>query len=231
MKKRVFAAAMVGVVMALASPAWAGPLVFRPPSFVRQAGPPRTEVVAFEIASPSGTYMLHVQSGDDQGAHVVTSAVIRLNGVTVATPNDFKPDVFGFWRDVTLVERNELEVEVRGAPDSILTVEIREANPNPGVTNARGDLDGQNMRHQIVLWWSRDPRAEEYVVLRSHSADGPWEEAFRHDAATAGESGAAVDTTPEAQTTQLCYRMEVLAGGHVVRRYEPICVPAYKEAR
>ncbi|MBI3932228.1 MAG: hypothetical protein HY317_02335 [Acidobacteria bacterium] len=214
----------VWVALLAASPAAPGEAVFGPHGFSRAAGPPVRETVTFDVDDPSGTFWLQVDNGEN-GERLVTSARIWLNGVPVAGPDDFNRRVLGFSRDVTLLPGNVVEVEVRGEPGSVLTVEIRRAEPNPTASNARGDLDAARLGDQVVLWWSREPQAESYVFFRATSSDGPWEEILRHDAAEAG-SGGATDSTPEASQRPLCYRIEAVAQGRVVRRYAPVCLPA-----
>ena len=119
---------------------------------------------------------------------------------------------------------------MRGKPGGYITVKIRKANLNPTVENKDNDLWGNNMKDQIVLWWSRDDRAAEYVFSRSTSLEGPWAEIFRLGIAAARKSGAAVDITPDAMLMDLCYKIEAIDGtGKVIRRYEPICVPKWQE--
>jgi len=221
-----------------AQPGWAGPLVFGPQRFTRQTGEPQKEVVIFKIANPSGTYWLQLENGEGipvpggrpgavKSENLVSSAVIWVNGKEVAGPNDFNQNILGFQKDITLNSNNTLEVEVRGAPGSFLTIEIREAEPNMGVSNQKADLSGYNSGDGIDLWWSDDDRAAEYIVYRGPSIDGPWEEIFRR---IGRESSKGVDLTTEARLRDLCYRIEAVdAKGKVVRRYEPICVPKFVE--
>ena len=133
-----------------------------------------------------------------------SSAYIKLNGVQVVGPNDLNQNVYGVDKDITLQANNTIEVEVRGKPESYITVEIRKAELNMGVDNAKGDLSGENMKDQIVLWWEGEENAEEDVFYRAYSKDGPWIEWFR---SFKDEPMNAVDGTPEeVQTMDLCYK-------------------------
>jgi hypothetical protein len=243
MNKRLFLAINL-IWMLTAQLSWAGPLVFGPQQFTRQAGSPEREMVTFEVPNPTGTFWLQVSLGEAvpkaggrpraiEMQHVVTSGRIWLNGEVVAMPNDFdvnRTKQFGFQKDVTLNAVNTLEVELRGKPGNFISVEIRQAEPNVTVGNSKADLTGWNMGDQVALWWSRDDRAAEYVFYRATSLDGPWEEIFRQDLETAGASGAAVDGTPDARLMDLCYKVKALnTKGKVVRKYEPICVPKFME--
>ena len=55
----------------------------------------------------------------------VSSAVIRLNGVVIAGPRDFNQKVGQIVREVSVLEDNVVEVELRGKPEGrvIITVE------------------------------------------------------------------------------------------------------------
>lgn len=224
-------------------PSWAGPIVFGPQQFTRAAGEPQKEVVTFTVGDPTGTFWLQVKNGQAvpkpgaepgivESRNLVSSAVIMLNGSQVAGPEDFNQNVFGFQKDVMLQASNVLEVELRGAPGSLLTVQLRRAEPNVTVQNSARDLDGLNMGDQVILGWSLEDRAAEYVLFRAPSLEGPWEERGRVDSVAARTGGSKVDITPDARLKDLCYKVDALdAKGKVVRRYEPICVPKFVEKK
>lgn len=241
--KKILTLAINLVWILVVQPSWAGELVFGPQKFTRLTGKPQKEVVTFQIPNSNGRYLVQVRSGEAvpkpgaepgivQSQHVVSSAVIVINGMQVAGPQDFSQKLFGFQKEITLNSNNILEVEVRGVPESFITLQIREAEPNPTVSNKAVDLSGLNMGDQIVLWWTIDDRATEYILFRSTSVDGPWVERFRMDDIAAATGGGKVDITPDARLLDLCYRVEAInALGQIVRTYEPICVPKFVETQ
>jgi len=236
--KKISTMFLVILLAAFSVEAWAGPLVWGPKKYIRDTGPPVPITETFTIEKPKGKFWLQIGNGGHikrpdikRGAvepvNQASSAYIKLNGVQVVGTNDLNQNIYGFTKDITLQANNIIEVEVRGKPESYITVEIRKAELNEMVGNKNYDLRGLNMKDQIVLWWSGDENAEEYVFYRAYSKDGPWIEWFR---TFKGEPMNAVDGTPkEAQTMDLCYKIEALdSRGRVIRRYEPICVPKWQ---
>lgn len=208
---------------------WAGALVFGPQTFIKGPGGPETFQVTFPVDDPRGTFWLQVFNGAN-GENLVKNGRIRLNGVEVAEASDFREATrlqFHFTKDVTLQAVNVLEVELRGKEGNLITIEIRRAKPNMTVSNARGDLSGQNLGDSVGLWWGFEPGASTYVIFKATSIDGPWMELDRF---TAEDPKNAVDFTQDARLKDLCYKIEALdASGHVIRRYGPICVPKFVE--
>ena len=105
--------------------------VFGPENFVRSSGRPAAEVRQFEVQSPKDSeFNLHVFYGglkkDFKG--IVPSAVVKLNGRTVVTPNDLNRNTHYIKKPVTLSETNRLSVELRGSPGSGLRVVITGKN-------------------------------------------------------------------------------------------------------
>jgi len=217
--------------------AWAGGLVWGPKKYVRDTGKPVPVVDTFTIEKPKGKFWLQVSNGGSvpkpgakrgivEPVNQASSVYIKLNGVQVVGPNDLNQNVYGFTKDITLQANNTIEVEVRGIPKGYITVEIRKAELNETIGNKNNDFRGLNMKDQIVLWWTYDDSASEYVIYRAYSKDGPWAE-WEHSLATQPKN--TVDITPEAQTTDLCYKIEALdSNGKVIKRYEPICVPKWQ---
>jgi hypothetical protein len=100
------------------------------------------------------------------------------------------------------------------------------------INNGPQDLSGENMGDFIILWWSDDPSISitTYVMYRSPSQTGPWQEIGRMQADVSIISGGKVDYTPDARLKTLCYKVEALdAAGRVVRTYQPMCIPKYAE--
>jgi hypothetical protein len=99
-----------------------------------------------------------------------------------------------------------------------------------GASNAADDLTGENMGGAIYLWWSEEPAATQYVLYRSTSQNGPWQQLGTIDSDISLTGGPKVDRTADARLMTLCYKLEALdAAGRVVRTYQPMCVPKYAE--
>jgi hypothetical protein len=217
-----------------------GTIVFGPRTFIRGTGAPRRETIAVTVPNPGASYWLQLRNGESvqapgsqpgvvQVQNLASSATISINANQVAGSSDFNQNILGFQKNVALNASNVLEVVMSGAPESAITIEIREAESNANVTNSQGDLSGLNTGDQVVLQWSIDERAAEYVLFRSTSIEGPWNEIARIDDLAARTGGAKVDITPDARLMDLCYKVDALnASGMVVRRYDPICVPKFK---
>ncbi len=111
---------------------------------------------------------------------------------------------------------------------SLITVKVTQAQPFPSAQNAQGDLWGENWGDKIVFNWVEEDGAAMYIIYRSTSANGPWEELSRIDDDAARTSGSKVDVTPDARLKDLCYKIEAIdAKGNVIKRYEPMCVPKF----
>jgi RHS repeat-associated protein len=67
------------------------------------------------------TYLC-VRNGEPDGSRRVSSAVVTLNGVPIVSPSDLNQQVAGFRRKVTFQANNVLQVELRSAPGSRLTL-------------------------------------------------------------------------------------------------------------
>lgn len=92
--------------------------------FQRAAGKPRGETAEFKASS--GSYVLRILNGE-RGKHMVESAVIRLNGRIVASPNDFRAKALVIEKRIALNEMNALTVELRSGPGSRINVIIQRA--------------------------------------------------------------------------------------------------------
>jgi len=214
------ALALTAALLLRPLPAEAGSLVFGPETFQRHKGQPQTDQRTFTVNDPSGIFWMQISNGAG-GKNLVSSALIVLNGDQVIGPEDFNQRTLGFTRDVHLQEENKLLVEVRSLPNSFLTIEIRRADPDTTIFNDAGDLWGLNMGDFVGLWWEPTEQAAEYVLLRSPTIGGPWEEIARIPLAKGVDS-------PPAGNGEVCYQVEALrADGTVLRRHDPICIPAH----
>jgi hypothetical protein len=102
----------------------AQPAVFHG-EFVRAAGQPENVQASFPApATAAGNWLLRVINGDDKGGNSVTSGDIRLNGAVVVTTDMLKKKVRTISVPVALHANNTIEVELRSAPGSGLTVAV-----------------------------------------------------------------------------------------------------------
>ncbi len=121
------AGAALGWLVVLGAPgAGAGTFtVYGPDDFIRSTGKPVDVVRSFPAPVPGAGYTLHIDNGGArQQFGRSASAVVQLNGVTVAGPSDFNATVRTIDKPVTLTAQNRLEVELRGSPGSGVTVTV-----------------------------------------------------------------------------------------------------------
>jgi hypothetical protein len=90
--------------------------------FQRMTGAPKA--IAEDFPAPPGPYVVRVINGDQAGKMAVDSAEIRVNGIVVLSPSQFKPGKRVVSVPVTLSSQNSLSVELRSAPKSMLTVAV-----------------------------------------------------------------------------------------------------------
>jgi hypothetical protein len=91
--------------------------------YMRASGEP--ENVKADFPAPdngAGRWLLRVINGDDKGGNSVTSGDIRLNGATLVTSDMLKKKVRTITVPVTLRAINTIEVELRSATGTGLTV-------------------------------------------------------------------------------------------------------------
>src|SRR5215831_12499034 len=91
---------------------------FGPQSYARGTGAPVIISKTFSILNPNTQYTLHVENSG------VDSGVISLNGTQVLGPTDFDPSVTTIDKPVSLQLSNEIDVQLRSAPGSGLTVSV-----------------------------------------------------------------------------------------------------------
>lgn len=201
-----------------------GGISFGPETFTRSTGKPAIIVRDFSVANPNADYFIQIQNGEN-GINRVSSAVIKLNGNVIVSPNDLDQSIPGLSRGVVLQSNNTLEIELRSIPDSKLILTIRRAMLNPTIANPQNDLVGNNNLEGIGLVWDREESAADYVIFRSDSISGPFVEVGRVKTGSDRRTNA-VDITPDARTKTLCYKVEAMdTSGNTTRLYEPVCVP------
>lgn len=129
-----------------------GPSVFGPEKFVRQSAGPEVVTRSFQVLDPAGDFTLFIQNGED-GSNLVSSAVVTLNGMTVAEPSDFSQNKVRLIRSVVVNQSNTLTVELRGKPGGSITVSIQPGAPAsvfPRFTLYTNLSDPQLLRAELV---------------------------------------------------------------------------------
>ena len=122
------------VLLRVDAPADGSFAVLQPRRFMRARGAPAVETVRFTLPAGAGTpQRLYVVNGEADGTRRVSSAVVRLNGAGVIAPSDLNQNVGGLVRGVLLAGENVVEVEVRSAPGSFLTLWVTAADTTPPV--------------------------------------------------------------------------------------------------
>jgi hypothetical protein len=92
-------------------------------------------------------------------------------------------------------------------------------------SNASRDLFGENLGDFIILQWTGENAAADYVVYEADSRNGPWIVSF---SVADMRGGAKVVRTPDARVKDLCFKVEATdATKKVIRIYQPICVPKF----
>jgi len=89
--------------------------------FIRGTGAPKT--ISEDVTADPGAYVLRISNGDQTG-HLVDSAEIRLNGVVILGPSQFKPTKQTISLPVTLTALNTISVELRSAPKTRMTITL-----------------------------------------------------------------------------------------------------------
>ena len=102
-----------------------GTLFFGPVTFLREREAPKTEKIHFTIPDATGPFLLRLTNGTQEGSNRISSAVIKLNGKEMFRPCEFNQNVAELSRLVNLLSGgNLLEVRLRSAPGSFITLEL-----------------------------------------------------------------------------------------------------------
>jgi len=234
--KRVFVILLFFLSASFSFEAQADHFIWGPEKYVNKTGAPVTITDKFTIEKPKGKFWLFIENGGIvrkpgeltgviEPADRASSASVKINGVPIVGPDNLNQHVANvIRRDLTLYANNTIEVEVRGKPGSYIIMSISSGEPNPKVANKNVDLTGTNMKNRIYLVWDFEKKTHEYIIYHAYSIDGPW------TMIGGAPSVSAIDGTFEAQTRDLCYKVEAWdVKGKVIRVYEPICVPKWRD--
>jgi hypothetical protein len=100
-------------------------LLFGPKQYMRTTGAPVQVTDSFSVPPSIGPpFLLHIVNGDANGSHRISSAWVTLNGVQIAGPNEFGPNIAVFDGTVTLQPANMLTVKVASSLGSYLTISV-----------------------------------------------------------------------------------------------------------
>jgi len=110
--------------------------VFGPQNYTRGTGAPVTVTSNFSVLNPNIQYTLKAFNGglQDSQTELVSSGFVTINGVQVIGPSNFNQNVAEVDVPITLLGTNTIDVQVRGAPGGILTVEIVGVENGPVIT-------------------------------------------------------------------------------------------------
>lgn len=89
--------------------------------FYRDNGAPAPEVQTF--TAPPGPYTITVINGL-RGGHMVSSAVVTLNGAVALSPDSLSQKVHTLSADLTLPAENTISVDLRSAPAAFIDIVI-----------------------------------------------------------------------------------------------------------
>jgi RHS repeat-associated protein len=124
---------------------------FGPKTFLRGTGKPATETVSFSVKNPNTIYTVHVYNGGMNSKFSrVSSAVVKINGAIVFGPDDFNQQTGTLQRPVAIVSSNTLEVELRSAPGSGLTIVLEGTDDVPPVVTISSPADGIFFNSQSI---------------------------------------------------------------------------------
>jgi len=234
--KRVLVILLFFLSASFSFEAQADHFIWGPEKYVIKTGTAVTVTEKFTIESSTGKFWLFIENGGIvkktgelngviEPVDRASSVSVKLNGVQIVEPNNLNQHIANvIRRGLTLYANNTIEVEVRGKPGSYIIVSISSGEPNPKVSNKNVDLTGTNMRNRIYLVWDYEKKAHEYIIYFAYSIDGPWK------MIGGAPSVSAIDGTFEAQTRDLCYKVEAWdIKGEPIRVYEPICVPKWRD--
>ncbi|MDJ1420789.1 MAG: VWA domain-containing protein [Candidatus Methanoperedens sp.] len=116
------------ILVSIFSPAATASIVYGPVKFERTNGAPATVQDNFSLSRINGNYTLYIQNGDEEN-NQSSSSLIRLNGETVVRTNEFNQNIRLIEKNISVQEKNELEIQVRSSPGSHTTLWIEDETP------------------------------------------------------------------------------------------------------
>lgn len=194
---------LLALVLAVLSPSQASTQAstfvgFGPKTYVRSTGKPTPVVTTFTIRDPATTYTLRI---DNAG---VSSAVVLLNGVEVARPDDFKPNVTLITKPVKLLGNNQLSVELRGKPGESFSLQII------GVDNLPPAITGTVTPVPNLAGWNKSNPTVTFTCADKTSGIASCSEPVTITAETAGQAvlGTATDNAGNITTSSVVVKLD-----------------------
>lgn len=126
--------------------------VYGPQNYTRNTGAPVTVTNNFSVLNPNTQYTLKVFNGglQDNQTELVSSGFVTINGVQVIGPSNFSQNVVEVDVTVTLQPANTIDVQVRGKPGGVLTVEIVGVDNVPPVISITSPANGATVSTSSV---------------------------------------------------------------------------------
>lgn len=126
--------------------------VFGPQNYTRSTGAPVTVTNNFSVLNPNIQYTLKAFNGGLQDAQteLVSSGSVTVNGVQVIGPSNFNQNVTEVDVPITLLGANTIDVQVRGKPGGLLTVEIVGVDNDPPIISITSPANGATVSTSSV---------------------------------------------------------------------------------
>lgn len=126
--------------------------VFGPQNYTRSTGAPVTVTSNFSVLNPNIQYTLKAFNGGLQDAQteLVSSGSVTVNGVQVIGPSNFNQNVTEVDVPITLLGANTIDVQVRGKPGGLLTVEIVGVDNDPPIISITSPANGATVSTSSV---------------------------------------------------------------------------------
>ena len=151
--------------------------IFGPEKFTRATGKPVTLVRRFDTSGFLGPFWLCIENGSDRGVRI-SSAVIGLNGRTVVRPEAFNPKVILIEKEIELLQRNSLTIQLRSRPGSWIRVTVLGTLPAENIVE-NGDFETPGGVTQWVALY-QSPVDFQWRIVEGTSVDlvgPPWQAA------------------------------------------------------
>jgi RHS repeat-associated protein len=126
--------------------------VFGPQNYTRSTGTPVTVTSNFSVLNPNTQYTLKVFNGglQDTQTELVSSGFVTVNGIQLVGPSNFNQNVVEVDVPVTLLASNTLDVQVRGQPGGLLTVEIVGVDNDPPTISITSPANGATVTSSSI---------------------------------------------------------------------------------
>jgi RHS repeat-associated protein len=127
--------------------------VFGPQNYTRGTGSPVTVTSNFSVPNPNTQYTLKAFNGglQDNQTELVSSGFVNVNGVEVIASRNFNQNVAEVDVPITLQAINTIDVQLRGKPGGVLTVEIVGVDNDPPVISITSPANGVAVSASPVL--------------------------------------------------------------------------------